>query len=267
MSTLRDGSTTTDRRLDRIPYLPDSNRAFTVQRLLEETSGLREAVKVRRSRGYSPGPGLDQGNEGQCVLYACTHRRNSTPRQLRPSHTDRATISGWYHDVQHLDYWDGCSKGARCTVQPSRTAYEGTSVHAAMDYGRKNGWWKSYWWVGAGSGDVMGDIVHANATVGGIIYGINWMNSMFQPRPSGLLEVDLTSGLAGGHAIYSPSVRLKMRLKGEWVGTREVVVIQQSWGEDYGVKDLGRAGGMVYMLLDDLGALMERRGEGAVIVR
>ena len=265
---LRDGTAVQDRRLDRLPYLPDTNRGFTVQRLLAEDPELRAAAKVRRGRGHSTGPGLDQGREGACVLYACTHRRNATPKPLRPAVTDRTAIGGWYHDVQHEDPWNGCALGRNCP-RGDRVAggYEGTSVHSAMDYGKRLGWWKSYWWVGAGSGDVLGDIINANATVGGIVYGLGWFESMFTPRPSGLLEVDLTSGLAGGHALYSPSVRLKMRLKGEWAGTKEVVVFQQSWGNDHGVADLRQPGGMVYMLLEDLGKLMEQRGEGAVVVR
>ncbi len=266
---LRDGTTVLDPRLDRQEYRPDSNRPWNVATLFGEHADLVEAATAeRRGRGHRPGPGLDQGREGQCVLYGGTHRRNSTPKPLKPPRTDRVSIGEDYHTVQHRDPWQGCARGSRCPIQPdAQNAYEGTSVHSMMVFGKEQGWWDSFWWVGAGSGDVLGDIVKANAAVGGIVYGLNWYRSMFRPRPSGLMEVDLTSGLAGGHCLYGPSVRLKMRLPQEWKGTKEVVVFQQSWGLDYGVADLGQPGGMVYMLLDDLGALMERRGEGAVVIR
>jgi hypothetical protein len=222
------------------------------------------------SRSHRPGPGMDQGEEGECVVYGGTHRRNSTPKRIKPLHTDQREMSGWYHDLQHLDPWVGCSLGAQCP-RDRGPQYDGTSVHTLMDYDRQQGWWSSFWWVGAGSGDVLGDIVRANRSVGGVLYGLPWLESMFKPHPSGLLEVDRSSRFVGGHCLYGPAVRLKMRLRTEWVGTQEVAVMQQSWGEDYGVGDLGRPGGMVYLKLDDLGWLMTQSGgwagEGAVVLR
>lgn len=266
---LKDGSTPLDPRTDRVDYRPESNRPWNVETLFGEHAHLVEQELQRRSRGHTPGPGLNQGQEGQCCLYGATHRRNSTPKKLRPPMTNQLQLRDWYHDVQHADPWDGCDWGRQCPRRPGPD-YGGTSVHSTMVYGRDQGWWSSFWWVGAGSGDVLGDIVKANQRVGGIVYGLPWLQSMFQPRPSGLLEVDRGSRTAGGHCVYGPAVRLKMRLRGEWTGTKEVVVFQQSWGEDYGVADLGRPGGMVYMLLDDLGWLMTQhpqRGEGVVVIR
>ncbi len=266
---MRNGMAVLDKRLDRLEYRPEENRGWNVERLFGEHADLvREAAAVRKGRGHRPGPGLNQDREGACVLYGLTHRRNSTPKPLKPPRIDDAGIRADYHTVQHRDPWPGCALGARCPTQPDgRNAYGGTSVHSGLLYGREQGWWSSFWWVGAGSGDVMGDIVKANAEVGGIVFGLNWYESMFEPRPSGLMEVDLNSALAGGHCLYECSIRLKMRLPKEWKGTKEVAVFQQSWGLNHGVADLGQKGGMVYMLLDDLGALMERRGEGAVVIR
>lgn len=265
LKQLKNGLVTLDPRLDRVEDMRESNRGYTVERLLSERRELLEA-ELRASRSHRPGPGLNQGQEGQCVLYACTHRRNATPKRLKPLHLDQAAIGRDYHVVQHSDPWDGCDEGARCPVKPG-PEYGGTSVTTAMDYGRNQGWWSSFWWVGAGSGDAIGDVVKANRAVGGIVYGLPWLESMFTPRPSGLVEVDRASKQVGGHAIYGPAVRLKMRLPGEWTGTQEVAVIQQSWGEDYGVADLGRPGGMVYLKLDDLDWLLHQGGEGAVVVR
>lgn len=263
---LKNGLVTLDPRLDRIPYHPEENRGYTVERLVTERQDLLQQEAVRRSRGHSVGPGLNQGREGQCVLYGVTHRRNSTPKPVRPAFVDQRAMADAYHDVQHLDPWQGCDWGWQCPRQPGPD-YGGTSVHTAMVYGRSKGWWNSFWWVGAGSGDAIGDVVKANQAVGGLVYGLPWFESMFRPHPSGLLEVDRRSKMVGGHCIFGPAVRLKMRLRGEWKGTKEVAVIQQSWGEDYGVADLRRPGGMVYILLDDLDWLLHQGGEGAVVIR
>jgi len=259
---LKNGLVALDPRLDRVPYFPESNRAYTVERLMTEVP----QNAPRATRSWKPGPGMDQGLEGQCVLYGMTHRRNSAPKRLKPAHTDQQAMALAYHDVQHLDPWPGCDWGSQCPREAGPD-YGGTSVHSGMVYGRDHGWWSSFWWVGAGSGDAIGDVVRGNRAVGGVVYGLPWLESMFSPHPSGLVEVDRASAQSGGHCVYSPAVRLKMRMPGEWTGTKEVAVIQQSWGEDYGVADLGRPGGMVYVLLDDLDWLLHQGGEGAVVVR
>jgi hypothetical protein len=58
---------------------------------------------------------------------------------------------------------------------------------------------------------------------GPIIIGLSWYNSMFRPNPSGVLNVDPASGLAGGHAI-------------EAIGWDERGLrLRNSWGSSWGL--------------------------------
>jgi len=257
MKVLKDGSTTEDPRLDRLALFDERSRGWSVGRLRAQG---RE--RPLRGRGWMVGPGLDQGNEGQCVRYGTAHWQNARPSGHKPAMADQRAMTEDYWEMQRRDPWPG---GEYPGATPR---YGGTAVLTAMQLGVERGWWKEYWWCGAGSGDALGDMVWSIANVGGNIIGVPWYQSMFEPHPSGLLEVDPTSGAVGGHCVYVPATRLKMRLRGEWTGTRSVFVVQQSWGEDgYGVGDLRRPGGMVYVTEEGMGTLLHDGGEAAVPIR
>lgn len=75
--------------------------------------------------------------------------------------------------------------------------------------------------------------------------GTRWFNSMFEPSSEGVLTVNPSSGLAGGHQY-------------EVVGydaARGLVKIPNSWGTDWGVA------GYAYMQAEDLGALLAKQGD------
>lgn len=256
-TTLRDGTTTTDPRLDRLVQFDDASRGFQVRGLLSSAT-----VRPKRGKTNKPGRGLDQGQEGECVLHGVAHWRNARPCRLTPPirqvPEDKQRLREHYWEVQRRDPWEGGS------YEGATPRYEGTSVLTAMQYGKEKGWWGSYYWAGAGSGDALGDTINGIVKVGGGVAGLPWFRSMFRPRPSGLMEVDVNSGLAGGHCIFLPTARLKMRLPSEWRGTKTVIAAQQSWGLDHGVADLGEPGGIVYFTEDSFGLLLESARQGEV---
>lgn len=257
-TTMRDGTTALDPRLDRLVQFDPKSRDYRLATFLAN-AGADHLPAPTRGRSWRPGRGLDQGREGQCVRYGVAHWQNARPRRLTPPlvQTDSPRLTEDYWEFQRRDPWAG---GEYPGASPR---YAGTSVLAAMQVGRERGWWDSYWWAGAGSGDVLGDVTKGLARVGGGVAGLAWYRSMFDPRPSGLMEVDRSSGLAGGHCLYFAGVRLKMRLRSEWRGTRTVYVCQQSWGIDHGVADLSQPGGFIYFTEDALGSLLEDQGEMA----
>ncbi len=231
-----------DPRLDRQRSFDPRSRQFTVRAFLDA-----QAEKTRlRGRTWSPGRGLDQGQEGACVGFACTHRRNGRPRSFNFDDIEAHEI---YQRAQQLDEWPGEN-------------YQGTSVLAGMKAGTERGWWSEYRWVGAGSQTPLEDALDAMDDIGPVIFGLDWLDTMMEPRPSGLL--DCTGTVIGGHAICGIGYRMRARLKGEGSKPLEVAVLQQSWGLGHGVAAYGQTGGFVFMRLTDLEMLLNRQGEGAV---
>jgi hypothetical protein len=231
-----------DPRLDRRKEFDERSRRFQVRPYLEELA----AEKRLRGRTWSPGPVLDQKREGACVGFSCTHRRNGLPSRFNLVNEDARRL---YKLAQTLDQWPGEN-------------YDGTSVIAGMKAGQQLGWWNEYRWCGAGSQQVIEDVLDALDDLGPVIAGIDWLDSMMTPRPSGLL--DCSGSVAGGHAICIPGYRLKARLKGEGPKPLEVIVLQQSWGLRHGVGAYGQPGGFIYMRIDDFERLLHQQGEAVV---
>ena len=250
MILLKGGQWTSDPRLDRVKQFDVKSRGYRIREYLDENVPVRSP----RSRGWSPGPGLDQGWEGACVGFGGTHRRQGLP--VRVPGLTTADARGLYHLAQQLDEWEGGSYPGASPV------YEGTSILAGMKAGQKLGWWGEYRWIGAGSQTPIEDVVDTLGYVGGIIFGLDWLEGMMSPRPSGLLEVQ--GSVVGGHAVYACAVWLRGRLKGEGTKPMELVVFQQSWGPEHGAPGYGQPGGFVFIKLVDLEMLLGRQGEGAV---
>lgn len=83
---------------------------------------------------------------------------------------------------------------------------------------------------------------------GPVLVGIPWYNSMFTPGPDGVVPVDASSGLAGGHELCVDELDLE----------RGVVGFTNSWGTGWG------EGGRGYFRLEDLAALLADDGDVTV---
>lgn len=266
----RDGSTVEDPRLGRLPAFDPASRNYPIRALLEDPARNKQ---LRRSAGYKwwlPGPTLDQGYEGQCVSEACHDARNGTPNRTRPTVTEYGDRNAFYHECQHADWWAGCYLGARCPIQPdAANAYGGTSVLAGAQLGKQKGWWSEYRWLGAGSGLLEADLIDTLRTVGGVVFGIKWLEGMYETSPSGLVEV--SGREVGGHAIHGWEWAPRQRMPKHWSGEKPGVWWHNSWGPQspapatsgYGVTRRGVTG-CGFILLDDLLALLEDGGEGMV---
>lgn len=226
--------------LDRLPEFDEKSRDFQIRGLLNAAPARKPISKL-----WKVGSTLDQGREGACVGFSMTHRLMSEP-VMNVGLTNR-TAQELYKLAQRYDQWPGEN-------------YSGTSVLGGVKAARAKGYVGAFHWVGAGSGRVMDDIKDSLSYVGPVVFGINWMESMFEPRPSGLLEVDTTK-IAGGHAICAVGLQLGTVLGGEQ-HPMDLVVFQNSWGPRWGIR-----GGMCYMKLEDLEKLMGMQGEGLVITQ
>ena len=208
-------------------------------------------VPLRKSKARRPGPTLDQGREGACTGFGCAQLLNASPNMRKPAfqNPDGQRI---YKRAQFLDEWHG-------------EAYEGSSVNGAMKAAREMGYVASWKWVGAGSGMLADDIIDTLTKVGGIEFGTYWFDSMMRPLPNGRLEVDTSRPTQAGHAYHGATFHYKA-LEGEGRKKQELILVQNSWGADYGFTYYGQ-GGFVYIRLEDMLKLMVLGGEGAVPIK
>ena len=247
------------------PLKDPASRDYQVAEILEQPRGAARPYGPDRNRSWRPGPTLDQLREGQCVAEGIVGTHNGRPLCLEPSILDFEVRRTLYHRLQHGDPWPGCAWGQRCTIAPSANTYSGTSTLTGLKEGRARGWWREFRWCGAGSGTLEADIVGTLATIGPLIAGTVWRSSMYETRPSGLIDIDGDD--VGGHCYRWTEWIPRLRLPSEWKGTRPVIAVHNSWGDGFGITRRLRTG-IGYLLLEDAMTLMEAAdgGEAAVVL-
>ncbi len=234
---LRDGSTTSDVRLDRLRQFDPASRGYSVAPLL--------TARPEKGKSWGCPIQLDQLQEGSCVGMAFSHELAASPIRVPTSYQFAREI---YWDAQRIDPWEG---GSYAGASPR---YEGTSVLAGVKVCQNRGFFEGYRWAFN-----IDDAIAAVVQIGPAVIGVDWMESMFSPRPSGLLEVDRNSRVAGGHAICWRGSLMRARLRGE-SGVQELARLRNSWGKGWG------KGGDCFMRLDDLEWLLNQGGECVIPV-
>ena len=242
MHELRDGTQVRDVRLDRLRQFDPRSRAYNVAEVLPDAP--------LRTRTWQLDERLDQSREGACVGFGVTHRLLAAPLRFEREplkHEPGATRfarESIYFEAQKIDPWPG---GAYPGASPR---YEGTSVLAGIKVAQRLGFIGVYRWAFN-----VADVLLALATEGPVIVGTDWLDSMFEPRPSGLL--DISGSAAGGQCYTLRGLTLKPRLKGE-SNIGPVVRVTNSWGRDWGVN------GEAYLRVGDLEQLLAAQGEAVI---
>jgi hypothetical protein len=191
-TTLRDGSTVADPRLDRLVQFDDRSRAFPLRELITPAQ-----AKKPRSYTWAVWCRLDQGNEGACVGFAITHEAAARPHEV--PFIDANVALSVYGRAQQIDEWPG-------------EAYSGTSVLAGIKAGQERGWYGEYRW-----GFGLDDLMLAVGYKGPAVLGIPWYEGMFDTDADGFVRVN--GNVAGGHAILCNGVdvkKKKFRLTNSW---------------------------------------------------
>lgn len=242
---MRDGSTADDPRLGRLPSFDERSRKFGVQERLE-TAGDKIAT-----RSWSSPFVLDQGQTSACTGFSRTYDLAGSPKSVK--YGDGSLIGEEfaqkiYAEAKRQDEWPG-------------EDYEGSSVLGALKAAATFGLIGEYRWAFN-----MDDMLAALSTLGPVVVGTTWYNSMFEPRPSGLLEVDAKSGDAGGHAYYFRRILTSEQSKRQFLGRTEtlrsepLLVVRNSWGTSWG------RGGEAGMWADDYEDSLFKGGEQSVIL-
>lgn len=217
MITLKGGYTASDPRLGRVPQFDERSRGFDVADVLPSTT--------LKSKSWACRIYLDQGQTLACVGNSRAYDLAAAPAtQRQPTGTliDEAFAQSLYKLAQQNDEWPG-------------EAYEGSSVLGGLKAAVAMGYSGEYRWA-FNLDDWLASISH----IGGSVVGTVWLNSMFDPRPSGLLEVDKSSGEAGGHAYYFRRIITTREGQREFLGRDEklrdepLLILRNSWGYGWG---------------------------------
>lgn len=232
---LRDGSVTTDRRLDRIVQFDERSRGFPVLRTLDE------GQRTPRSYTHPLDRSWDQFQEGHCVEHGVVHDLRARPASASWVMCDEIVRDNRiYWPAQKRDPWEG---GSYPGASPQ---YEGTSVLAGLQVARELGFYSAYYWA-----FTIEEVALALGYKGPVVFGLWWHRSMFRPDAQGFVEPD--GRKAGGHCLAGigvtlrdgrgRAVRREALAEGGFAAvdyTRSWVTAQQSWGDGHGPFGNGR---------------------------
>lgn len=226
----------TDRVLDWAPSHDPRSRSFAIRTLIT-------TEPVRRNKLWRVGPILDQGREGACVGFGWTAENLATPIAVdlnrvaaNVPRSPTAYAQDIYRRAQKIDEWAGEN-------------YEGTSVNAGAKICRENGTVLEYRWAFG-----INDVVNTVLAKGPVVLGINWYYNMYW-APNGVLKPG--GELVGGHCLLAVGYVLKSpKLNGQ-----DGLILQNSWGEDWGVR------GLAEISLTDMDKLLRENGEAATATK
>jgi hypothetical protein len=180
---------------------------------------IRKAVK-RKNRLWQVGPILDQGSEGACVGFGWTAeglaspvRVNLSRLKVRAPKEPNKFAQYVYAFAKTIDEYDGVD-------------YEGTSVLAGAKSMQTFGLLKEYRWAFS-----MNEVIDSIISKGPVVLGIPWYDGMYE-APGGVLKVSGEN--IGGHCILAVGYRVASPL----AGGKDTVILQNSWGTEWGINGL-----------------------------
>lgn len=242
---LKNGTFTTDKRLDRVYELDWRSLDYLVGSQL-----IQEEVPIHKPRSYTwrVDKHLDQGQEGACVGFAFSHELAARPQVVKGLTNDVARLH--YLEAQKIDPWPG---GAYEGAYPH---YEGTSVLAGAQIGMQRGFYQAFYWA-----INIQELAIGLAYDGPAILGLNWHRGMFYPDSNGFIHP--VGNIEGGHAILAYKIKIVYKPNTWWRARtwqdvdfdQSYAVLWNSWGPDWGKN------GTAKISLTDLGYLLDNQGD------
>jgi hypothetical protein len=228
----------------RVPFFDVRSRNWRIRDLLDSFTELPDPVNF-----WEPMDSLDQGlGTPTCSAFALTHFLGGEPFSVKDEPLTHERLDANFANELYVQ---------TARLMHIRDTSGGISLLDALKGAQQQGFVAEYFWCGAGSGNVVQDVIDSVLYIGGVITGGMWTESMWSPRPSGLIEYSPLNAEIS-HAAYVTGVFLGEEIPGE-SGTHDFVVIQNSLGSGWGID-----GGFCYMLLEDLETFLETEGEEVV---
>jgi hypothetical protein len=205
--TLKDGTSTFDRRLDRIPAFDQRSLDFPARGALNPQ---QQRLVTKLWTAPDSTPVLDQGQEGACVGFGTTNELlwNPVPVPKLDATFAREKI---YWVAQEDDPWPG---GSYPGASPR---YEGTSVLYGVKAAADLGYYTEYRWA-----TTEPEMALAVGHLGPAIIGVDWYEGMFQPDTKGFIHP--TGDKAGGHC----TLIIGVDVQGGYY------TLHNSWGASWG---------------------------------
>lgn len=226
--TLKDGSTTTDRRLDRLVEFDEASRAYPVRRLLSASQ-----LQKPRSYTWTCPIWLDQGREGACVGFSISGELAARPYMV--SGINNPFAQQLYYTAQRNDPWPG---GEYPGADP---VYGGTSVLSGIKTAQDMGYYGGYSWAFSEE-----ELMLAVSWKGPAVLGIVWYESMYETDSKFMIRPG--GNVAGGHAI----------LCNGFSAVDQVYRLHNSWGTSFG------KGGDCFITRADMKTWLANDGEVCV---
>lgn len=231
--TLKDGSSTADRRLDRIPAFDQRSLDHLVRDAL--TDDQKQAPTTKLWDAPEGTPVLDQGQEGACTGFGTTNELLWNPVPV-PSLDATFAREKVYWVAQEDDPWPG---GAYPGATPQ---YEGTAVLYAIKAAADLGYYTQYRWATSESEMALG-VSH----LGPAVIGVDWYNKMFTPDAKNFVHP--TGGVAGGHCLLAIGIDVEAGY----------YTLHNSWGPTWGDN------GNCKIKRTDMAKLLRDQGECCII--
>ena len=230
MYTLRDGTETEDKRLDRLVLFDEASRRYSIRDILPA-----DAV-APRTHEWRCKTVLNQGRNGACVAFAVAHELIAEPVEVTGV-TKRFVVRDIYWEAQKIDPWQGgCYPGAK-------PRYEGTAVLAGMKAAQRIGAFSGYRWAFG-----LDDLVVGVGYSGPAVVGLPWYADMEKPNGAGYITP--TGKLLGGHCVLCRGVNVE----------RQDFTLRNSWGRRW------NHGGDCRISWADMDMLLHQRGEAVFAV-
>jgi hypothetical protein len=194
-----------------------------------------QAIEVPKAHKlwWEKGAWYDQGATGTCVGHGWAHEIEDGPVRHPTDVVDPFAI---YDLATTLDPWPDNDHDLQA----------GTSVRAGAQAAQQMGYISQYSWAW----DLV-TVQNAVLTLGPVVFGLNWYNSMFDPMWDGdraIIRLDTSSGIAGGHCVVLNGCNMDtgfFRLKNSW---------GQGWGD----------GGHGLIAFGDVEYLLAQEGEACM---
>jgi papain like protease len=237
--TLKNGVSTYDRRLDRIPAFDQQSLSYPVQAALND----EQQTLISHTWTAPPGtPVLNQGVEGACVGMGITNELLFYPVAV-PKLDETFAREKIYWVAQRDDPWPG---GSYPSAVPR---YEGTSVLYGIKAAADLGYYKEYRWATSEK-----ELALGVGYLGPAIIGVDWYEGMFKPDSKGYVHP--TGDKMGGHCTLLIGIEIdKKNTKAGYY------VLHNSWGKTWGTD------GTAKIKRADMAKLLDDGGEAAIITQ